>query len=77
MKTCPFCKSEIPADALKCKHCGEWVSAPPRQRSDDVLARAASRWVTFNIIWAIVVLTAILLLIFKVFLPRWNSFPIH
>lgn len=23
---CPFCKLEIPADAKKCGHCGEWIS---------------------------------------------------
>ena len=23
---CPFCKSEIPVSASKCRHCGEWVS---------------------------------------------------
>lgn len=22
---CPFCKKEIPLDAQKCSHCGEWV----------------------------------------------------
>lgn len=23
---CPFCESQIPATAKKCRHCGEWVS---------------------------------------------------
>lgn len=23
---CPFCESEIPPTAQKCRHCGEWVS---------------------------------------------------
>lgn len=26
MKTCPYCKQEIPADATRCHHCREWVS---------------------------------------------------
>ncbi|MCD8552296.1 hypothetical protein [Seleniivibrio sp.] len=24
-RKCPYCLSQIPADALKCKHCGEFV----------------------------------------------------
>ena len=27
MKVCPFCISDIPDEALKCKNCGEWVEA--------------------------------------------------
>ncbi len=30
-KKCPFCSEEILADALKCKHCGEWVNHNPNQ----------------------------------------------
>ncbi len=25
MKVCPFCIADIPIQALKCRHCGEWV----------------------------------------------------
>lgn len=31
MKTCPYCGERILSTAKKCRHCGEWMDARPRQ----------------------------------------------
>ena len=46
-----------------------------RPTEDNSIGRAANRYVSFNIIWAIIGLILFLYLLFGVVLPRWNSFP--
>jgi predicted nucleic acid-binding Zn ribbon protein len=40
MKKCPFCAEDIQNDAIKCKHCGEFLNAPSRAR----LAEEKIKW---------------------------------
>jgi len=34
-KRCPYCRGEVPGNAIKCRHCGEFIDAPPRQPGPD------------------------------------------
>ena len=77
MKACPFCAGEIPDDATKCKHCGEWVSPQPAEQRGQgdgmrMLGEAAKTGVNFYIVMSIVGLVIGLVFFLAFWLPAWN-----
>lgn len=49
---CPYCKAEIPDDAKKCMHCGEWVDFPEKPSEKEPQGCFSFLWETFlNLMW--------------------------
>lgn len=42
MKQCPYCRGEIEDQALKCQHCGEWVTPFPVRESRERIAPSST-----------------------------------
>jgi uncharacterized membrane protein YvbJ len=76
MKACPFCTAEVPDEARKCKHCGEWIEQPGALANDEASLpskqdiQVTVRPSKFHIVWAIIVLALILGFFFGFLLPR-------
>ena len=64
-KRCPYCAEEILADAAKCRHCGEWLVAPPPGRGPSADGRKYS---DAQPVWQLVLLSVVT---FGVYELRW------
>lgn len=62
-KRCPYCSMEISGEALKCRHCGEWLGP-----GAGAAAAAGQTIVVGSRIWYFVLFTAWLLILFVGFL---------
>jgi len=87
MKKCPYCTSDIPDEALKCKYCGEWVTrnanaSEARRRSQKgffesdnlgtTLNEGIKLYAKYKIIAFVIGLILFLIMLFGVILPQFR-----
>lgn len=76
-KKCPFCTKEILTDAVKCKHCGEWLN---KQATHSALPRSALQQFSNALpVWHFVLLSIVTFGIYEIywFYRNWKQLKLH
>jgi len=76
MKMCSFCAEEILADAVKCKHCGEWLN---RQSAGQRTHPVVQQYSNAQPIWNLILLSILSFGIYEIywFYRNWKHLKVH
>lgn len=77
-KRCPFCAEEILSDAVKCKHCGEWLDKQPIV-AQKIIERVEPHYSNAQAPWQLVLLSIISFGIYEIywFYRNWKHLKTH
>lgn len=76
-KRCPYCAEEILADAVKCKHCGEWLSKP--SQGPIAYVPVGMRYSFVQPVWQFVLLTLFTFGLYEIrwYYRNWKYLKVH
>jgi hypothetical protein len=76
-KTCPFCAEEILFEAVKCKHCGEWLSRQSIEKQQAL--RDIGQYSNAQAPWRLVLLSIITFSFYEIywFYRNWKHLKTH
>lgn len=75
-KKCPFCAEEIRVDAVKCKHCGEWLNKP---QGAQIAQATGEQYSNAQAPWRLIILSILTFGIYEIywFYRNWKHLKKH